>query len=481
MSLSSTSDTGLLRAASAAVLSWTEVREALGGCPDPDSWLPELSGVSTDTRTLEPGALFFALTGPCFDGHDFLSEARARGAGGYVVRRGGRLPADLDADHVIEVEDPERALGRLGGYVRSRWDGRLVAVTGSFGKTTTKEMISRLLGPCEEVLVSPGTENNAIGVPRLLTRLTPAHRFTVVEMGTNSPGEIAYLTELAEPDVAVITGIGAAHLERLGDLDGVAREKGAILRTFGTPRIAVLNGEDARVQALGEMARAVSDIQCVYYGFAEGNDVRATAVEPDALGVRFKIEGRRVNLPLLGIHNVLNALAAYAVGRELGIRPTELCDRLETLGPVRQRMEPFRFRGSLIIDDTYNANPPAMCAALSTLQQLDVSGRRILVAGEMKELGVGAEVLHREIGKAASDCGIDVLWAIGPLAVFYLEGARHRDPEVVLRHLETAGAAAEALPGLLEPGDAVLVKGSRAARMEEVTRALRERTQHDAS
>jgi UDP-N-acetylmuramoyl-tripeptide--D-alanyl-D-alanine ligase len=480
MSLVSSSDTGLLRAGSAPLLSWTEVREALGGCSDAGSWLPELTEVSTDSRTLQPGALFFALTGPNFDGHDYLSDARARGAGGFVVRRGTRLGPDLPADHVIEVDDPEQALGRLGGYLRSRWDGRLVAVTGSFGKTTTKEMIGRLLGPREEVLVSPGTENNAIGVPRLLARLTPDHRFAVVEMGTNHPGEIAHLTDLAEPDVAVITGIGAAHLEGLGDLDGVAREKGAILRSCGVPRIAVLNGDDARVRAVGEMARAVSDIQCVYYGFSASNDVRAAAVEPDALGLRFKIEGRRVNLPLLGLHNVLNALAAYAVGRELGLRPVDLCDRLEALGPVRQRMEPFLYRGSLIIDDTYNANPPAMRAALSTLQQLDISGRRVLVAGEMKELGVGAEVLHREIGKAASDCGIDVLWAIGPLAIFYLEGARRHGAEMELRHLETAGAAAAPLREFLRPGDAVLVKGSRSARLEQVTRALREGTSQDA-
>ena len=456
--------------------SWSEVCEAIEAPLPPATWLPELDGVSTDTRTLRPGELFFALTGPCFDGHDYVAEAAARGAGGMVVARGRSIPDDVDPSIIVTVEDPHQALAKLGGFVRSRWDGRLVAVTGSYGKTTTKEMVGRVLGDREQVLVAPGTENNLIGVPRLLARLKPSHRFAVIEMGTSQPGEIADLTRIADPEVAVITGIGAAHLEGLKDLDGVAREKGSILNTWGSARVAVLHGDDPRVRALGELARTVSDVQCVYYGLTEGNDVQATDVEPDGRTMRFRIEGKRIHLPLLGRHNVLNALAAYTVGRELGIRPTDLRERLESQGPVQQRMVPILCGDCLIIDDTYNANPPAMRAALQVLKDLEVTGRRILVAGEMRELGVGAEVLHREIGKAASDSGIDVLWAVGPLAIFYLEGARESLPARAMQSFENASEVADALPAFLRPGDAVLVKGSRAMGLEHVVQAVRERT-----
>jgi UDP-N-acetylmuramoyl-tripeptide--D-alanyl-D-alanine ligase len=458
-----------------AALSWAEVREALGVQAAEDTWLSEPVGVATDSRTLDPGDLFFALRGPRFDGHDFLGDALGAGAGGLVVRADAEVPEGVEPARVIRVEDPLGALGRLAGFLRSRWSGRLVAVTGSFGKTTTKEILGALLSCRGEVLVAPGTENNQIGVPRLLTALRPEHHFAVVEMGTNSPGEIAYLTEIADPDVAVITGVGAAHLEGLCDLDGVAREKGAILQTLGSERLAVLNGDDARVRALGELARAVSAVHCVYFGFGEGSDVRAVGVESEGLGMRFRVEGRTIHLGLLGRHNVMNALAGWAVGREVGLTPAELQERLESIRPVPQRTAPFRFAGSLVIDDTYNANPPAMRAALETLRNLNVTGRRILVAGDMKELGVGAEVLHREIGKAASDSGIDVLWAIGPLATFYLEGASERLASHAVRWFAEPEEAAAALPDLLRAGDAVLVKGSRAARLDAVTRALRER------
>ncbi|MBN2490347.1 MAG: UDP-N-acetylmuramoyl-tripeptide--D-alanyl-D-alanine ligase [Planctomycetes bacterium] len=455
-------------------LSWTEVREALGVGTAEASWPEELVGVSTDTRTLEPGDLFFALGGPRFDGHDFLGAAVARGAAGLVVRRAAEVPAGLDRARVVRVDDPLQALGRLGGFLRSRWSGCLVAVTGSFGKTTTKEIIGALLGGRREVLVAPGTENNAIGVPRLLTGLSPEHRFAVVEMGTSVPGEIAHLTRIAEPDVAVITGIGAAHLEGLRDLDGVAREKAAILQTSGSQRVAVLNGDDARVRAFGELARTVSGVPCVYFGCGEGADVRATNVESDAAGMRFRVEGRTIHLGLLGRHNVMNALAGWTVGRELGVAPADLQDRLEAMAPVAQRTAPFWFAGSLVIDDTYNANPPAMLAAIETLTSLAVTGRRILVAGEMKELGVGAEALHREIGKAASDCGIDVLWAIGPLATYYIEGASDRRAPPAVRWFPRPEEVAAELRGFLAAGDAVLIKGSHAAQLDLVTGALRE-------
>jgi len=463
-----------------ATFSWPEVQEALRS-PIPTGTGPDrLQGVSTDTRTLTPRSLFFALSGPRFDGHHFVAEALEKGAGGVVIRRDSRVPAQGDASSFIQVEDPCAALGQLGRYARDRWNGRLVAVTGSFGKTTTKEMIGRLLGgdvPGGSVLVAPGNENNSIGVPRLLAGLDSTHRYAVVEMGTSSPGEIVYLGELARPDVAVLTGIGAAHLECLIDVEGVAREKGALLDTLRPGGTAVLNGDDVNVRALGEKtaaSRASSRaMKRVHFGLGEDNTFRATEVVSSGLGMRFRVEGRRIYLPLLGVHNVMNALAAYAVCRELGVDRSDLIDRIETLRPIPRRMEPFRAAESLVIDDSYNANPPAMRAALKVLQELDVPGRRIFLAGEMKELGVGAEVLHREFGKAASDSGIDVLWAIGPFAVFVLEGARpHMGPDA-LAHFEDAEAAALALPSFLRPGDAVLVKGSRSVHMGGIIRALK--------
>lgn len=472
------SDTALLQAVGVG-FSWAEACEALGVPGRERGRTPELHGVCTDTRSLEPGALFFALRGPRFDGHDYLSEAMHRGAAGVVVDSTVDLSAEVPTSAVLGVDDPQAALGRLGAYLRSRWNGHLVAVTGSCGKTTTKEILGRVLGDPEDVLVSPGTENNAIGVPRVLAGLQPSHRFAVVEMGTSSPGEIAYLTELAEPDVAVITGVGAAHLEGLTDLDGVAREKAAILEGGGADRIAVLNGDDPHVRALGALAQGMSGLQCIYFGLGAGCDVRAASIECGGMGMRFKIDGRRVRLPMLGVHNVRNALAAYAVARELGVTPAEVGERLEALAPIAQRLEPFRALDALIIDDTYNANPPSMRAALHVLQQVDEPGRRILVAGDMKELGLGAEVLHREIGKAASDSGIDVLWAVGPLATFYLEGAREAGARCDMEWFPNTASAADALPHVLQPGDVVLVKGSRSMGLEAVTQVVRERAVHD--
>jgi len=466
-----------------AGFSWPEVQDLLCGVSPTRSDQRRLVGVSTDTRTLKPRSLFFALEGPNFDGHEFLADAMDRGAMGAVVRNNAILPSGLEPSTLIRVEDTTAALGQLGGYSRRRWAGSLVAVTGSFGKTTTKELIGSLLGDRDAVLVAPGNENNAIGVPRLLARLRTTHQYAVVEMGTNSPGEIAYLGGIARPDVAVFTGIGEAHLEGLKDVDSVAREKGALLDALGPGGMAVLNGDDARVRALGEGARLSGPRRFVHYGLGEKNTFRATEVMSDGLGMRFKVEGKTVYLPLLGVHNVMNAMAAYTTCRELGLERADLIPKFETFQPVPGRMETFWSEESLVIDDTYNANPPAMRAALKVLTGLEVPGRRIFLAGEMKELGEGAEALHREFGKAASDSGIDVLWAIGPLAAFILDGARQQSrpgaASLEMAHFMDARGAAREIPSFLRPGDAVLVKGSRSVRLEQVSEVLRMRSRRD--
>ena len=424
----------------------------------------EFAGVSTDSRTLRDGELFFALQGPNFDGCDYLSAAQVAGAAGAVV------PSLVDANITqIKVDNTRRALGRFGAAWRSQHDAMVIGVTGSNGKTTVKELVRACLEKQAPTLATQGNLNNDIGMPLMLARIEDRHRFAVFEMGANHVGEIAYLTSLADPDVVVITNAAAAHLEGFGSLDGVARAKGEILQNAKRPEIAILNADDPYFD---DWSSLVEDIRLLSFGLGPSADVHAddivTGVEQSQF--RLKLPGRSVTvrLPLPGIHNVRNACAAAAVAHALDIDTSQIKEALEGVSPVGGRLQPLRgTNGATLFDDSYNANPLSVNAAAEFLAQL--SGESWLVLGDMKELGHDAPALHREVGEAARRSGIDRLFALGDLSRNTVEGFGEH-----ARWFGSIDALVDELSGCLSNSVNVLVKGSRSMRMERVVDALRE-------
>ncbi len=424
----------------------------------------EFAGVSTDTRTIRDGELFFALQGPNFDGRDYVSTALERGAAGAVVARYTRDPIAQ-----IEVDDAKLALGRFGAAWRAQHDLTVVGVTGSNGKTTLKELIAACLSRQASTLATHGNLNNEIGMPLMLARIEPTHRYAVLEMGANHAGEIAYLVSLANPDVVVITNAGAAHLEGFGSIDGVARAKGEILQNARRPKFAVLNADD---DYFDYWSTLVTDVQLLSFGFRDSADVRATDIVAQTTGTRFTLhigcDCVDVSLPLAGVHNVRNACAAAAVAHALGVSREDIRAGLESVSPVGGRLQPLRaVHGATLFDDSYNANPLSVVAAAEFIATLP--GESWLVLGDMKELGEDAAELHREVGEAARASGVSRLFAYGDLASNAAEGfGEHAS------WFASLDALVDELCEELNEDINVLVKGSRSMRMERVVDALRE-------
>lgn len=429
----------------------------------------EATGISIDTRTLRPGELFVAVSGPRFDGHDFLAEAAARGAVAAMVSHEVLAPPGLD---LIRVEDTTRALGDLARHARLASGLPLVAITGSTGKTTTKDMTAALLEARGPVLKTEANLNNRYGVPLTLFRLRPEHSAAVLEMGMSARGEIALLTRMARPDVAVITNVAAVHLEFFESLDDIARAKAEILeglRPFGA---AVLNWDDERTRRIGQEHKG----DVVWFGRDRVCDVSAENVRGTIHGMRFelRVEGRGLDvaLPLPGLHSVANFLAAAAAAHRLGVDAEAIAERANALRPASHRGELLRLKdGVTLLDDSYNSNPVAVAAALQTLA-LAPRGRRVAFLGDMLELGPLAARLHEETGAAAAE-SLQLLVGVGAQAAALLEGAARAGlAKSARRSFPDAAAAAAAAPKLVKPGDAVLVKGSRGVRMEQVVDAL---------
>ena len=424
----------------------------------------EFAGVSTDTRTIRDGELFFALQGPNFDGRDYVQTASDAGAAGAVVV--GQVDADIAQ---ITVDDAKLALGRFGAAWRDKHDATVVGVTGSNGKTTLKELIAACLASQATTLATHGNLNNDIGMPLMLARIDATHRYVVLEMGANHAGEIAYLTKLARPDVVVITNAGAAHLEGFGSIEGVAHAKGEILQGSKRPRIAVLNADDKYFDYWSSL---VEDTRLVSFGFAETADVRADNVVAGASASGFELQvagaSIEVSLPLPGIHNVRNACAAAAVAHALGIELADIKAALEGVNPVAGRLQPVRgIHDATLFDDSYNANPLSVTAAAEFLAT--IPGESWLVLGDMKELGDDAAELHREVGEAVRTSGVDRLFAYGELAASAAEGfGEHAS------WFASMDAMVDELSETLTSDVNVLVKGSRSMRMERVIDALRE-------
>lgn len=422
------------------------------------------SGLSTDTRSIEKGNLFVALQGPNFDGHDYLQQAQSQGAVAATVSR--TVETALPR---VEVADTRLALGRLAAHWRSRFDLPLIAVTGSNGKTSVKEMLAAILRPCGETLVTRGNLNNDIGMPLTLSGLSDRHSYAVIELGANHPGEIAYLADIARPTVALINNAAPAHLEGFGDLDGVARAKGELFERLSDDGVCIVNADD---NYAGLWLSLAGSRKVIRFGLAEDADVHATW-RGDVTGSDVSLQTPSGNvefrLPLPGRHNVMNALAASAASIALGLSVDVIARGLSDMHTVAGRWQlQSGLHGARLIDDTYNANPGSLAVALDLLAA--DSGERWLVLGDMGELGEAGEALHREMGRQARNAGLCQLFALGSLAAAAADafgdgGEAFTSMDALLGRLR----------GGLRPGVSVLVKGSRAMHMERVIDALRDR------
>lgn len=439
----------------------------------------EADGVSIDSRTIQPGNLFFAIRGKRLDGHQFVRAAFERGAAAAVVEWDfHEASGSATGGPLIRVADTTRALQRLAQAVRRRWARPLVGITGSTGKTTTKELTAAVLGRKFQVLKSAGNLNNEYGVPLTLLALEPEHEIAVLELAMSAPGEISVLTRLAEPQVGVVTNVAPVHLQFFDSIEGIARAKRELVKGLAPGSTAVLNRDDPRVRAFGEGFEG----EILTFGFHEDADFRATDMEilPDA-GVRFRVRGPQVDaefqVSLPGRHNVRNALAAIAVGAHFKVPVEEIQEALRELKTLQQRCEILTLpSGTTVVNDSYNSNPAAMETMLETLAAWPGAQRRIVVAGEMLELGPASPEFHREVGRKCVQSGVEWLVAVRGDARYMLEAAREAGlPEAQSCFVNTPEEAAEALAQLLQPGDVVLVKGSRAVGLEKVIQLLRQR------
>ncbi|MDH4164379.1 MAG: UDP-N-acetylmuramoyl-tripeptide--D-alanyl-D-alanine ligase [Nitrospirota bacterium] len=437
----------------------------------------EIKGVSIDSRTIGKGELFIAIRGDRFDGHDFVEEVLRKGACGALVERSA-----LETGHpglggrpdIYPVEDTLRSLQELSLMHRNRFTIPLVAVTGSNGKTTTKEMLAAILLHQGPVLKNEGNLNNHIGVPLTLLKLGPAHRAAVIELGMSNFGEIELLTRLARPDVGVITNIGPAHLEFLKSTDGVARAKGELLETMRSDGTAVLNADDQYFDALRTRFRG----RTISFGIDRPADVRASDLRQTVAGTEFALHagGRSfpVRLAAAGRHNVSNALAAAAAAVALGMTPETVQAGLEKFRPVTMRSEVREVRGISVIADCYNANPASMAAAITLLASLRrQGGLAIAVLGDMLELGEGGAAAHQAVGGAAAAAGLDLLIVLGAQQQQVFGGARSGGMAADrMLPADSAERAAALLRERARPGDTVLIKGSRGMKMEKVLEAF---------
>ena len=420
--------------------------------------------VSTDSRKLAAGDLFVALRGDNHDGHQFLPDIAQRGACGAVVEKRNE---QLQLPQLV-VDNTTQALGQLGAMNRELFAGPVIGITGSAGKTTVKEMTAAILRQQGDVLVTRGNLNNHLGVPMMLLEIGAQHQFAVIEMGASAVGEIAYVAALAKPDVAVITNVGTAHVGGFGSVERIAAGKSEIYQALGERGVAVANRDD---RFCADWLRLNAARRVITFGRHTDADVLASQVRVDRAGrASFIISYRQAQLPiqlqLLGEHNVLNALAAAACALALGITLAQVKQGLEQVIPVAGRMQvKAGMHGATLIDDTYNANPASVRAAINVLHQLP--GRRVLVLGDMAELGSEAEVLHADIGEYARTQQLDALVATGPLSA-----ATVRAYGVGAQHFANKTDVAACVQRLLGPETVVLVKGSRSAAMEEVVSAL---------
>jgi UDP-N-acetylmuramoyl-tripeptide--D-alanyl-D-alanine ligase len=460
---------GAIVTALSSTLTLDEIARATQGRVAAGGPAATVSGVSIDSRTLAKGQLFVAVKGPTFDGHDFIAAAVERGAAAAMVHRDVEAVGSLP---IVRVTETTQALKDLGRHVRLAAAVPVVAVTGSAGKTTTKEMTASLLGTQGPVLKTEGNLNNQYGLPLTLLRLSPEHRYAVLELGMSAAGELRELSGIARPDVAIITMVAPVHLEFFDSVDAIAAAKAEILEGLDADGVAVLNWEDPRVRRIGEARKG----RTLWFGRDRSCDVSAENWRGTIHGMRFdmRVDGKSydVALPLPGPHFLLNFLAATAAAHQIGVPMDTIVEAATHLKAAKSRGQVRRLGQNVtLLDDSYNSNPAAVEAAVTALD-MAAQGRRVVFLGDMLELGPTGPELHRETGAKLLGRA-DVVVGVGALGKGFAEGARTAGVAASALHdFADSEAAARALATLVQPGDAVLVKGSRGARMEKVVEAL---------
>jgi len=460
-------------------ISLDELTQVVHGRIEPTSYSGNqlIRGISIDSRTIIKGNLFVAIPGERFNGHQFIKQAVEKGAQAVVIAKDKQHIIDsevLNKTAVISVEDTKKSLIDMGSWYRRKFDIPVVAVTGTNGKTTTKDMTAEVLSSRFNVLKSPKSYNNLVGVPLTLFQLNSRSETLVIELGMSSPGEIGILTRISDPSIGVITNIGPAHLESMESTEKIAKAKFELPECMSSPKTLILNADD-RILAK-RIKQKKKDERVISFGIQKKADFVADRIELNGEGfISFRINKDLIlNLGLLGIHNVYNALAAFAVGSRLKVDPQEIKKKLERYTPSELRMELVQIRDIRVINDSYNANPVSMEKALETLKKIKTSGRRIAVLAGMLELGEKAMDFHLEVGRKVAQGGIDLLLVVGELARFIGEGAKEvgMSSNNILTFENNQEVSFYLLENLKE-GDLVLVKGSRKMKTEEVVLSLK--------
>jgi UDP-N-acetylmuramoyl-tripeptide--D-alanyl-D-alanine ligase len=431
-------------------------------------------GVSINSRTVEEEELFVCIQGERFDGHNFLGEAIKKGAAGVILSNPSYLSEDMtgkgNSPFVIQSQNTLRALQDLASYQRARFPFQIVAVTGTNGKSTTKEMIASIIETKYKTLKTQGNLNNHIGLPLTLLARKPEHEVGVLEMGMSAAGEIKRLAEIARPDIGVITNISAGHLEQLKTVKDVQAAKGELFDSLDKEGTAIINADDPLVVELAKSLRAKK----ITYGIEQSADVQASNIQnKGSRGFTFiaKIFNQTifVNLSQIGYCNIHNALAALATGHTLGISGKDMSRGLENYQQIPQRNEQIHYEGVTLINDAYNANPQSMRAAIKTLSEFDTQGKRFLVIGDMLELGPLSESAHHELGQEITLSNLDHLVTVGPLASLVAESAKKNSRHPLqIGKFKTHAEAVSYLLRNVNKGDCLLIKGSRGAKMENV-------------
>ncbi len=445
-----------------------EIIEATKGRLLQGSGKGRVKAVGIDSRTCKSGELFIAIKGELFDGHDFIDGVVAKGVRAVVVHK--VIEVNDPKVAVILVKDTVHALGDVARFHRLRFKVPVIALTGSAGKTTTKEMIAAVLSRRYKVLKNEGTQNNHIGVPLTLLKLKSSHQMVVLECGTNQPGDIPWLARVAHPTVAVFTNIGESHLEKLKTVAGVFQEKWALTSLLGPQGTAVLNADDAY---LSKQQGKKHSFKTVSYGLKSKARWQASGVHIQAgRYLYFKIGRQALELNSCGVNNIYNALAAFACGMLFKVPLIKTVAAIKAFEFPQGRGQILRLGQGWLINDTYNANPVSMRSALQTLQAIETKGKRIFIAADMLELGGASKVLHQQIGCEIASLGTDVLITVGKLARLMADGALKKNKKMQVFACEDVQSAQKCLAKVFANGDAVLIKGSRRMRMEQVAEFL---------
>ena len=452
----------------------SEITNATNGILFREGKVKVVRGICTDTRKIKKGELYLAIKGNNFDGHDFVVEAVNKGASGVIICQAQLKPQVFSRSSnpdptIITVVDTVVALANLANYYRKKFSIPMIAITGSNGKTTTKEMLSHILESKYDVLKNEGTENNHIGVPLTLFKLNRKHKAAVIEMGMNHLGEIRSLTQIALPNIGIITNIGPSHLQFLKNLKTVLQAKCELLENFNRKNLAILNSDDGLLAQAGNFSA-----QRILFGIYNSCDFTASRICYKKDGSKFFLNNRyEFELSVPGQHNIYNALASIAVARKLGLSYGQIKKALKTFKSPEKRLKIRKLGNIHLIDDCYNSNPISMRCAIQTLTDYALNRRKIVVSGDMLELGRFGQKFHKDIGRLIANSKIDHLITVGSLSKNISRAARKEGmSRLQVAHYDCNRQAAYRLKDIIQPRDVVLIKGSRAMKMEEIINHL---------